>query len=933
MNAGKGIRMDLSGKWTVRLQDGTEAQALLPGTLDENGIGVPDRPEKLWQSAAPAFSGENGAQGIGTRFTRKVTYTGPACFTRKILWEGTPEGRRCIIRVERSRKLQLTVNGQEARPLLPGTLSTPWVFETEALRPGENEICFICDNSYPEWPAEAILYSSAATDETQTNWNGLIGDIRLETKPSVFLLNPRMVMNAEGSSVCFQAEVCAPEGATESGVTIRMESDALAGGVWEHPERLSGGIRTICIPGIPLTENVRKWQMEDPQLYTIRVALQANGHPGETDETVLLTGFRTFLPDGEHRLCLNGQRIFLRGEANCAAWPETGHPPMTEGEWEEMLRRYQAYGVNCMRFHSHCPPEAAFAAADRIGMLMQPELSHWDPAHAFESDVSFKYYREELTEILRMLGKHPSFVMLTLGNELSCDEKGQERMAKLVRCAKETLPDRLYAWGSNAFYGAKGCDTESDFYTAQNFGKWQMRAISAAQDEEHPDRKTRIKGYLNNTYPSARANYREGMAALREAFPQPMFSFEVGQYEVLPDFGEMAAFRGVTEPVNYRMIREKAEKKGLLPLWNQMVEAGGELALIGYREETEAVMRTPGMSGLSLLSLQDFPGQGTALVGMMNAHLQPKPFGFAQPERFRAFFRDAVLLPEVEKYTWTAGETLRAPLRCVNYGAKDLRGDLRVSLVLQQEAGEETLAEQVIPDLDIPAGSAEIRGEVCLTLPPIEKAVTAEMILRMAEEEDRFCGRRRIWIYPEEAEVSADGVLRAERVTEEVLSALERGERVLLEPPSTEEALPGSIQGQFTTDFWSVGTFPQQEGGMGLLIQEDHPLFSDFPTAFHTDYQWWLMAGQRALRLPDERYAGGVLVRQMDSFATLRSFAMLMEVRVGPGRLMISTMDLKRLPPKPEVRALQNAILKYMKTGAFSPKTEMTPEALRALLP
>ena len=287
----------------------------------------------------------------------------------------------------------------------------------------------------------------------------------------------------------------------------------------------------------------------------------------------------------------------------------------------------------------------------------------------------------------------------------------------------------------------------------------------------------------------------------------------------------------------------------------------------------------------------------------------------------------------MEKYTWTAGETLRAPLRCVNYGAEDLRGDLRVSLVLQQEAGEETLAEQVIPDVAIPVGSAEIRGEVCLTLPNIEKAVSAEIVLQMDGKEERFSGRRRIWIYPDEAEVSADGILRAERVTEEVFFALERGERVLLEPPSTEEVLPGSIQGQFTTDFWSVGTFPQQEGGMGLLIREDHPLFSAFPTAFHTDYQWWLMAGQRAMRLPDERYAGGVLIRQMDSFATLRSFAMLMEVRVGPGRLMISTMDLKRLPPKPEVRALQNAILKYMKTGAFSPKTEMTPEALRALLP
>ena len=80
----------------------------------------------------------------------------------------------------------------------------------------------------------------------------------------------------------------------------------------------------------------------------------------------------------------------------------------------------------------------------------------------------------------------------------------------------------------------------------------------------------------------------------------------------------------------------------------------------------------------------------------------------------------------------------------------------------------------------------------------------------------------------------------------DTLEKLAGGARVLLEPPSTKEAFPDGIFGQFSTDFWSVGTFPQQEGGMGLLIAEEHPLFRRFPTAFHTDYQWWLMAGQRA---------------------------------------------------------------------------------------
>ena len=102
--------------------------------------------------------------------------------------------------------------------------------------------------------------------------------------------------------------------------------------------------------------------------------------PGGSTRTVRF-GVRDFRAEGGV-LTLNGRRIFLRSEANCAVFPEEGHPPMTVERWREVLAVYRSYGVNCMRFHSHIPPEAAFAAADEMGMLMQPELSHWNPETA-----------------------------------------------------------------------------------------------------------------------------------------------------------------------------------------------------------------------------------------------------------------------------------------------------------------------------------------------------------------------------------------------------------------------------------------------------------------------------------------------------------------------------------------------------------------------
>ena len=110
---------------------------------------------------------------------------------------------------------------------------------------------------------------------------------------------------------------------------------------------------------------------------------------------------------------------------------------MDVGSWKGILQKYRDYGVNCMRFHSHCPPEAAFTAADEMGMLMQPELSHWDPEHAFESEEARAYYRTELRQILRSLACHPSFVMLTFGNELQAGETGHAFMDTLLKEARE----------------------------------------------------------------------------------------------------------------------------------------------------------------------------------------------------------------------------------------------------------------------------------------------------------------------------------------------------------------------------------------------------------------------------------------------------------------------------------------------------------------
>ena len=568
-----------------------------------------------------------------------------------------------------------------------------------------------------------------------------------------------------------------------------------------------------------------------------------------------------------------------------------------------------------MRFHSHIPPEAAFTAADQMGMLMQPELSHWNPKNAFEGDDSYEYYQRELKQTILWLANHPSFVMLTFGNELWTGELGHQRMDAMVELAHSLDTTRMYANGSNPHYGTIGCDAKSDFYTSQKYYEYDLRGTFAAMPGDDG-----IQGYINNQYPSAAVNYDDSMKHLRETYQKPVFSFEVGQFEILPDFGELEEFHGISDPANLRIIQEKAEKLGLIDNWNAYVEATGEISRIGYREEVEAVMRTEDMSGISLLGLQDFPGQGTALVGMINSHMQSKPYDFAKPERFASFFRAQLPLAALPKYTYVSGEILDAEVRIANYGKTDMTGPVGYCL----EGGKVRKCGE-LPAVICPAGGITSAGKIEISLEDIDEAVRLDLTV----EQDGVKNQYPVWIYPEAKPVCPGKVYETKTLDEKAVQILENGGSVYLAPDSEKEHLPSSIQAQFTSDFWSVGTFAAQEGGMGQLIDEKHPIFKNFPTEFHTNWQWWPMASQRAVIFPHPVKA---IVTEMDSYAYMRPMAQLAEFRCGGGKLLFSSMGLQNLQQYPESRALLHAIYQYMDSEAFAPEEEISVEEMSELV-
>ncbi len=881
--------IDLSGSWKCRIRD-EYTQICLPGTLDENGIGFQDDPSNQWcRENIEKIGYWKQGDPIVTRLTRKHTFEGEAEISRTVDWD-VPEGRRIFVETERSRHLRLYVNGKEATACFPVTLSAPSCFEVTGMVTGHDVFTFLSDNSYPGWPKDAIEYSSAASDETQTNWNGLLGYVRIRCEKPVFFSDLRIYPRNGTLDVCVSVD--ANRGWTGR---IRVSSDALAG-----PASIEAGTEPGCrefwFHGLPVAPDARKWDLEEGFLYDLTVS--ADGLDARTESF----GLREF-GSGDGHLILNGRRIFLRSEANCAVFPETGHEPMDMETWTDVLKRYRSYGVNCMRFHSHCPPQAAFDAADRLGMLMQPELSHWDPSDAFGSEESRRYYRDELMRILQHLANHPSFVMLTLGNELQAGPGGHACMDSLLDLARRYDGTRLYANGSNTHYGQRGTDPHSGFFTAAQYRGLDLRAANNG-----------MKGWLNEEYPNACRDYEDTVAAIRRETDQPVFSFEVGQYEILPDPEEIGQYRGVTIPGNLVHIREKAGEQGEGPEWRRMTEATGESSLLCYRAEVEAALRTGGYSGISLLGLQDFPGQGTALVGMMDAHLNPKPGLFAGPERFAAFFRDVLPLVLLERYTYTAGETLSARVRIANYGKKDLCGKTYWEL-----SGKDFLQRGVLEETKASAGYLSGLGLIRCVLHGIRRSV--KLMLTVS-----YCGQKNeypVWVYPDSRLVCPEGILECRAFDEQAREALRNGGTVYLSPDSTEEAIPNSVQAQFSPDFWSVCTFPHQSGCMGQLIDKDHPLFRDFPTDDHNDWQWWPMSRQRAMILPEKIDA---VIAEMDSYAFLRPMAKLFECRCGNGKLLVSSLGLQSLQSYPEARALLRSVYSYLISDEFSPQLRLSEE-------
>lgn len=879
--------ISLSGEWKVKLDStnvgdkenwakniGVADKIELPGTLDDARIGKSSNLQTALNNRV--LSGLN----------RKYEYYGKAYYQREVDIPKEWENKKINLILERVLwESKLYVDGKEVGS--QESLVGSHIYDlSQYLTPGAHRITVRVDNSnkYPNinvlgdrYPDEVDKeMAHAYTNHTQIKWNGILGDI---------------ILRASEKSIPNNIQIYPDLGNDQIHVTFEHPLGKIADLQFDITDLEGNTIFSKSIDNINPEDSITKfsiqcpealktWDEFSPNLYTAKLI---NGK-GATSTRF---GYRTI----EHKykeLHLNDHRIYLRGNLECAIFPLTGYPPMEKEKWALLINKAKNYGLNHLRFHSWCPPKAAFEAADEAGFYFQVELPHWS-LRVGEDKATTDFLYREAYKILRDYGNHPSFILMSMGNELQGDVALLNFMTKKLKMKDGR---HLYATTSFSFQKPVGTrpEPEDEFFITQWTDKGWIRG----------------QGIFNDQSPRFDEDYSEYI----ENIDIPVISHEIGQYSVYPDLSEIPKYTGVLEPLNFIAVKNDLENKGLLDLATEFTNASGKLASMLYKEEIERALKTEAFDGFQLLQLQDFPGQGTALVGLLNAFWESK--GIISGEEFRQFNSEVVPLIRFEKAVYKSGETFKADVEIANF-YKDMP-EQKISWSISNDEGEVLESGNFSTDLVI--GNNKNLATISFPL-TFENAQKLSISVKI--EDTSFKNSWSIWVYPD-LTIENIGKIVITDSFEEAKDALREGKKVFLNPKL--EHING-ITGRFVPVFWSPVHFPDQPGTMGLLIDEKHNAFDYFPTSKHTEWHWWdLCIQSKSVNLDNTDVVP--IVRVIDNFVSNHNLANIVEAKVGKGSLLFTSIDLQTdLENRFVAKQLKYSLLQYMNSNNFHPKQQM----------
>ena len=658
------------------------------------------------------------------------------------------------------------------------------------------------------------------------------------------------------------------------------------------------------------------------RLYTVSLLSLKTDQSVDTEQATF--GLRDFKTKGR-QFTMNGKTTFLRGKHDACVFPLIAHTAMDVKTWRHYFQVAKQYGINHYRFHSWCPPEACFEAADIEGIYLQPELPIWGNIDIDDTELC-DYLLKEGRNLHRAYSNHASFVMFGLGNEMS----GEEGLAMLIQTFKKEDNRHIYASGSNNYLGFKGKQADEDYFTTCRVGREDDKQFNTHARASFSFADAYDGGYLNHTYPNSEMDFSSANALC----DVPIISHETGQFQVYPNYEEIKKYTGVLKPRNFEIFKKRLEEAGMIDQAHDFMMASGKWSALLYRADIEMNLRTPEWGGFQLLDLQDYPGQGSAYVGILDAFMESK--GLIAPEEWRHFCSEVVPLFCTEKFCWTNDEALTGEVEIANYSESDLNGK-QLSWVLT-DSKQQVLDKGVLP-LQVKQGELAKVGTLKPAIASVRKA--EKVTLALSIDGTPYRNDYSLWIYPaaDKEVVPSEDIC----VTDDLdahLKYLTEGGKVLWFP-SKDKHKDQTVGGLFQTDYWNYRMFrticenldrPVSPGTLGILTDPGHPALADFPTEFHTNWQWFPIIKQSYPmildRLSDDYRP---IVQVIDNVERNHKLGLLFEFKVGNGKLLVCMSDLKAVQDKPEARQFYRSILEYMESSAFAPSYSLSAKDLQDL--
>lgn len=887
-------KFDLSGQWNCQLSVDNKISnsyiVKLPGTTSENKIGKP-------LELVPTLTKE-AVKGL----KQKYSYVGEAMYQRII---NIPEsfGDKVILLYLERVMFQSKVFIDDIEIGSMDSLSVPHIYDlTKYVIPNQAFALTIkIDNSDVE---NIGAYPSAYTDETQTIWNGIVGKIELQALDKIHIKDLQVYPNISNKTITIKLgckNYTEEEGILYIDIQPINKSSKKALESLKLQKEFKSENECFEFTYV-MGEDIQLWDEFTPNLYDLKVTIEgktANNETYHSSKTITF-GMKEFKAVGT-QFEINGGKTFLRGTLDCCIYPLTGYPPTDLTSWLKVFQTIKDYGLNHLRFHSWCPPEEAFNAADKLGVYLCVEgpmwMDTWNGCLVGQHKEHYKYLPEEAIRIVDTYGNHPSFCLFSNGNELNGDFN---LLADMILKLKQRDPRPVYTLTTNWDRPLNDAD---DFFVTQCVDNVGIRG----------------QYFLDKMVEGTDLDYKKAVG-LRKI---PIVSHEVGQYCVYPDIDEIPKYTGVLDPINFKAIKNDLISKQLLKYSKRFVLGSGKLALQLYKDDIEAALRTKGFGGFQLLDLHDFPGQSTATIGILNSFWESK--NLIKQEEFRYFCSETVPLLRMEKRIYNNRDKFSAKVEISHFGAAPIES---ASVKWTIKAMNESIfAKGTFKNIDIPIGNGISIGEI-LDVDLNTVLTASKLSISLEINNTSIYNHWDIWVYPEANKEFTANIFS--KFDSKVEKLLEHGASVLLLPTASD--FKECFAGKFFPVFWSPVHFISKDP-CGIYCDNTHRIFKEFPTDFYSSYQWKnLLENSTTMILDSLPQDFEPIVQVIPNFYNNHKLGNLLEAKVGKGKLILCTINLNiDSETTIETKQLRQSILAYMGSDNFNPKYTLSLEEIKNL--